>query len=164
MAKKKKKKGTTRRRRSSSRRMSGIGAIDMNAVLFTALGGVASDVLDRVIPSTIDRKLVEGGKIAVGIFLPQLVKDAKTKAMLQGLGSGLIAVGTSGLMRKLGFFQGPTGSPDEVDELAVAIEGLNTDMIAADVLGAASGDMDIINADVLGQMDLAVVNGDMDLM
>jgi hypothetical protein len=67
-------------------------------------------------------------------------------------------------MRELGFFQGPTGNPDDVDELAVAIEGVNTDMIAADVLGGGSGDMDIINADVLGQMDLAVVNGDMDLM
>ncbi len=155
MARKRKKKTTITRRKTRSR-MSGIGNLDMTGMMFSAAGGFGARLVDRIVPTTVDRKLVAGGKIALGFILPMLSKDAKTKAMLSSIGQGMVAVGTVDLVTALGIMTGlgvpPT--PSNVEELAVAIEGIDSNDIGADVLGTH-----VLAASRQDRSDIPVING-----
>lgn len=153
---KKKKKAVKRR---STRRRSSIGAADFSSSLYAALGGIASELIDKVAGTALDPKIVQGGKVVLGVVAPMMFKDAKTKQLVQGIGNGLVAVGVVNLAKEFGMLSGTADNPDEVEDLAVVLEG---DEISADVLG--EGDLDVINADVLGEGDLDVVNGYQDML
>jgi len=133
-------------RRSYGRRRSGsiLGAIDTTNILAVAAGAVAAKFVDKVIPDTIDSKIVSGGKIALGIALPMLSKDGKTKAMLQGVGSGMVAIGAVELLSSFGVLSGI--GADDSDMLVVSLDGVD--------------DLPVIN----GEEDIAVVNGNVDVL
>lgn len=151
MAKKKAK--TTKKK--TYRRRTGMGAIDTTNLLGTAIGALGAKLLNKVIPETIDKKIVAGGKIAVGVFLPMLAKDGKTKNMLAGVSNGFIAVGTIELIEELGVIEGLGSSDDRT--LAVALEGIE-DVEFEDV--TSSMNADVLGEEVLGMDDdLSVVNG-----
>jgi hypothetical protein len=141
MAKKTKKKKSTRR---TSRRSRGraLGAIDTTNLMGVVAGAIGSKFLDKVIPASLDPKLVAGGKVALGVFLPNFVKDGKTKAMLSAVGNGMIAVGAVELMTQFGVLSGV----EDTDLLAVSLEGID--------------DLPVVN----GTDDLPVVNGDMQIL
>lgn len=146
MAKRKKhhKKTHSRRKRHSS-----MGAIDTMNILGIVIGAVAAGYLDKIIPDTINSKIVAGGKIALGIALPMFVKGGKMKNTLAGVGSGMVAVGTLGLLKEFGVLSGM----DDSDYLEVTLNG-DQDILAGDDLSVVNG-----GESILAEDDLSVVNG-----
>ena len=138
MAKKKKAKKSRSKSRSRSRRGGMLGAIDVTNTLSIVVGAVGAKLIDKVVPESLDPRIVAAGKVAAGLFLPGLVKDGKTKAMMQGVGSGMIAVGAMDLLTSFGVLSGVSDN----DLLAVSLEGVD--------------DLPVVN----GTDDLPVVNGD----
>lgn len=162
MAKKKKRKSSPRRRRASR---SSMGGLDIMTPLLTIGGGVGSTLLDRILPSTWDSKMVQGGKILIGTLAPMMFKDAKTKATVTALGAGLAAVAANDLLKDMGLFSGVNDDPDEIEDLAVI---LPEDNVSENVLGESDyseyGDMSVINENVLGgDDDMSVINGEEEL-
>lgn len=150
MARKRKTK-TRKSSRSRSRSRSMIGAIDFNSVVGVVVGAVATKLLDKVIPDTINDKIVSGGKIALGLTLPMLSKEGKTKNLLSGVGNGMIAVGVVELLNSFGVLNGLGANDDEM--LVVSLDG-------ADDLNVVNGmdDLNVVNGlgdDVLGDDVLA---------
>lgn len=142
-------------KRKSSRRHR-VSGVDFTNVLGVVAGAVAAGALNKVIPDTIDPKIVAGGKVALGVFLPNFVKSGKLKNVMAGVGSGMVAVGAVDLLKEFGVLSG-TGE-DEV--LQVSLNGDqdilagDTSVLAGDDLSVVNGDEDVINGD-----DLSVVNG-----
>lgn len=150
MARKRKTK-TRKSSRSRSRSRSMIGAIDFNSVMGVVVGAVATKLLDKVIPDTVNDKIVSGGKIALGLALPMLSKEGKTKNLLSGVGNGMIAVGVVELLNSFGVLNGLGANDDEM--LVVSLDG-------ADDLNVVNGmdDINVVNGlgdDVLGDDVLA---------
>jgi hypothetical protein len=137
------------------------GKVDTTSILSVLGGAVFSKVIDKVIPDTWDKKLVAGGKIAVGALLPEFVPAGRNKQMLTNVGYGFMAAGTLDLVDELGFFNGLGQADDK--EIAVALEGIedvefedvSENVLAENVL-AADDDLSVVN----GNGDLAVVNMD----
>jgi len=146
MAKRRKKTKKAGRRRS---RKSTMGAIDITNILGVVAGAVVAGYLDKVIPETIDNKIVAGGKIALGIALPMFVKSGSMKNILGGAGAGMIAVGSVDLLKEFGVL---SGTADD-DMLEISLNG-DQDVLAGD------DDINVINGDVLaGDDDISVING-----
>lgn len=147
MAKRRKKTRKAGRKRS---RKSTMGAIDFSNILGVVAGAVVAGYLDKVIPDTIDNKIVAGGKIALGIALPMFVKSGSMKNILGGVGSGMVAVGSVDLLKEFGVLSGA----NDDDMLEISLNG-DQDVLAGD------DDLNVINGDVLAgdDDDIAVVNG-----
>ncbi len=152
MATKKKGKskiGRTKRRKPRSK-MNGVGSIDFAGAIAVVAGASAGTLLDRIIPDSIDPKIVAGAKLAIGVFLPMASKDAETKRVLTRVGDALVAVGTVDLLKVMGVMSGA----EDGNDLFISMNGngdlnaLNENVLAEDVLG--------------GRDDLNVLNGNMD--
>lgn len=139
MARKRKSKRVSgvRRRKYSRGHM---GAVDFTNILSVAGGAIIAGYLNKVIPATINDKLVAGGKVALGVALPMLSKSGSTKNILSGVGAGMIAVGSVDLLKSFGALSGDFDIP----------------VINGDVLAG----LDVVNGDVLAGDDIPVVNGD----
>ena len=144
------------KRKSRSRSRMGANSIDTTAILLTIGGAVGAKLIDKIIPDTIDKKIVAGGKLAVGLVLPMVAKDAKTKAMLSQIGYGFLAVGTIDLLTEMNVLSGT----EDGNDLFIAMSGTQ-DVLAGD-------DLDVINGeerrgvDVLANKnieDLSIING-----
>lgn len=147
MAKRRKKTRKSGRKRS---RKSTMGAIDFSNILGVVAGAVVAGYLDKVIPDTLDNKIVAGGKIALGIALPMFVKSGSMKNILGGVGSGMVAVGSVDLLKEFGVL---SGAMDD-DMLEISLNG-DQDVLSGD------DDLNVINGDVLAgdDDDISVVNG-----
>lgn len=159
MAKRKKSRKSYSRGRKRSR-MSGIGAIDIMNIVAVAGGAVVAGMVNKFVPSTINDKIVSGGKIALGVALPMLSKDGKTKNLLSGVGAGMIAVGSVELLKSFGVLSG-LGADDET--ISVSLDGIGESVLAESVLaedvltGIGEDDLSVVNG--IGEDDLSVVNG-----
>ena len=137
------------KRRSGKRSKSGMGAIDFTNILGVVAGAVAAGYLDKVIPETIDNKIVAGGKIALGVALPMFVKSGNMKNILAGVGSGMVAVGSIDLLKGFGVL---SGAEDE-EMLEISLNG-DLDILSGD------DDLSVVQGDILaGEDDLSVVQG-----
>ena len=137
------------KRRSGKRSKSGMGAIDFTNILGVVAGAVAAGYLDKVIPETIDNKIVAGGKIALGVALPMFVKSGNMKNILAGVGSGMVAVGSIDLLKSFGVL---SGAEDE-EMLEISLNG-DLDILSGD------DDLSVVQGDILaGDDDLSVVQG-----
>ena len=125
-----------------------MGAIDTMNLLGVAIGAVGAGYLNKLIPASVNTKIVAGGKIALGIALPMFVKSGKMKNTLAGVGSGMVAVGTLDLLKDFGVLQ---GADDEI--LEVTLNG-DQDILAGDDLSVVNGGEMVLAGD-----DLSVVNG-----
>ncbi len=158
MAKKRKKKSTRRR----VRRLSGAGEFDFMSPLLALGGGIGTKLLDKIIPDTWEGKTTAMVKVAAGVALPMLAKDAKQKQMLQNVGNGMVAVAGTQLLAEMGILSDDVMDDDEM-EFAVEVpekkRGRKNSMLEADVL-ADDGEFEEINADVLADDDddLSVIN------
>jgi len=96
----KKKHHAPRRRR----KMSGIGAVGSMAmnVAYTIAGGVAAQAVTKYLPATLNDKVKAAIPLAVGLFLPKVVKGD----VGQGLANGMIAVGGIKLVQSFGVLNG----------------------------------------------------------
>ena len=86
------------------RRMGGIGAVKgstMTAV-YAVAGAAAAQLLSKVLPSTLDARISAAAPVAVGLFLPKLIKGEAGK----GLATGMIAVGGLKLVQSFGVLNG----------------------------------------------------------
>ena len=136
------------------RRKSSMGAIDFTNVLGVVAGSVVASYLDKVIPDTIDNKIVGAGKIALGVALPMFVKSGNMKNILGGAGAGMIAVGSVDLLKEFGVL----GAVEEDDMLEVTLNG-ETEVLAGDEdISVINGDVDVL----AGDDDISVINGDYD--
>lgn len=162
MAKRRKKKRSIRKSKTQNtmakrrkkgrrrgRRMSGAGkGFDFMSPLAAAGGAVAARLLDKVIPATVNPKLVAGGKMVVGALLPMVSKDQKTKAILQSAGNGMVAIGTSDLLTQFGILSG-TDKIENLDEKADFALELSDEVLNDEVL---NDDIPVVND------DLSVIN------
>ena len=141
-------------KKSHSRRRKGaMHGIDFTNILGVVAGAVAGGFLDKVIPDSIDKKIVAGGKIALGVALPMFVKTGSMKNALAGVGAGMIAVGSIDLLKGFGVLSGDFGMGANDDALEISLNG-DQDILAGD-------DLSVINDNVLnGEDDLSVLNGD----
>lgn len=177
MAKKKKsKKKGSRRRRG---RLGSTAGERFTGALMVMGGAALSRTIDAVLPDDmdIDPKIIAGGKMAVAIFAPTMFKDPKTRRIAEQVGDGMLAVAGMEMLDAFGFFEG-VGLPkmsknrmseaDDVEELAVVIEGLdemndevindginvmNEDVLAEDVLADDYEDFDDDDEDEDDLMD-----------
>lgn len=100
-SKKHHKKPVHHRRR---RRMGGIGAVKGSAMtaVYAVAGAAAAQLLSKVLPSTLDARISAAAPVAVGLFLPKLIKGEAGK----GLATGMIAVGGLKLVQSFGVLNG----------------------------------------------------------
>jgi hypothetical protein len=135
MAKRKKRKmAGVRRRRSSS-----VGAIDTTNILGVVGGAVLAGYLNKLVPATVNDKVLAGGKVALGVALPMIFKGGKTKNIMTGVGAGMIAVGSVDLLKSFGALSGSFDIPV-----------VNGDILAGDE-DEMGFDIPIVNGDILGQ-------------
>lgn len=131
------------KRKKSKKRMSGVrrkrsrsmGAIDTTNILGVVGGALIAGYLNKIVPTTVDSRLLAGGKVALGIALPMFVKSGATKNILSGVGSGMVAVGSVDLLKSFGVLSGTFDLP----------------VINGNILGAG---------DMLSGYDLPTINGD----
>jgi hypothetical protein len=131
------------KRRKTKRKMSGVrrkrsrsmGAIDTTNILGVVGGALIAGYLNKIVPTTVDSRLLAGGKVALGVALPMFVKSGATKNILAGVGSGMIAVGSVDLLKSFGVLSGTFDLP----------------VINGNILGAGS---------VLSGYDLPTINGE----
>jgi hypothetical protein len=131
------------KRRKTKRKMSGVrrkrsrsmGAIDTTNILGVVGGALIAGYLNKIVPTTVDSRLLAGGKVALGVALPMFVKSGATKNILTGVGSGMIAVGSVDLLKSFGVISGTFDLP----------------VINGNILGAGS---------VLSGYDLPTINGE----
>ena len=153
MAKRKKaKKSRSSRRRFSG--MAGLGAIDFTNILGVAAGAVGGKFVNKVIPETIDKNIVAGGKIALGVALPMLVKGGQMKNIVSGIGAGMVAIGSVELLTNLGVLNGLGLIENKTPKFDIFANSLGENVLGENVLGAAD-DLSVIN----GIDDLSVING-----
>ena len=117
--------------------MSG-GKIDFTNILAVVGGAVIAGYVNKLVPVTVNDKIVAGGKVALGIVLPMLSKNGQTKNILSGVGAGMIAVGSVDLLKSFGAISGDFDIP----------------VINGDVLAGLGGDV------LAGDFDIPVINGD----
>lgn len=136
----KKRKGTKRR---STRRARISGTNDVMNVLSVAGGAVAAGFLNKLIPPTVNDKVVAAGKIALGLGLPMLIRG-KGQNAARAIGSGMIAVGSVDLLKSFGVLSGDFDIPV-----------INADVLSEDELEQISG----LGEEVLAGNDIPVING-----
>jgi len=135
--------GVKRRRHHSK----GMGAIDTQNIMGVVLGAVVAGYINKIVPVTINDKIVAGGKVALGVALPMFVKSPKTKQLMSGIGAGLIAVGSVDLLKSFGALSGDFDIPV-----------INGDILSGD------DDIPVINGDILGDdLGESVLAGNEDL-
>jgi hypothetical protein len=136
MAKRKKRKMNGVRRRRSS-----VGAIDTTNILGVVGGAVLAGYLNKLVPATVNDKVLAGGKVALGVALPMIFKGGKTKNIMTGVGAGMIAVGSVDLLKSFGALSGSFDIPV-----------VNGDILAGDEEFMGE-DIPVVNGDVLGGDD-----------
>lgn len=114
-----------------------MGAIAGGDIIFAVAGGIAGRLVDKIVPSTWNPKLVSGIKVGVGLLAPLPFKSGKAKNIAKSLGAGMAVVGVTDLLHAFGVINGPEGS----ETIDVHLDG--------------DEDLPIVNGD-----DLPIVNGD----
>lgn len=153
MAKRRKKTKISGVRRTRSK-MSGIGNINFANILAIGGGAIIGSMVNKYVPTTLDQKLVSGGKIALGLGITQFVKNP----IGAGIGAGMIALGFAEISKQLApkLF---SGFGEDNETVSISLEGLGDDVLSGQFDdGVLSGDdISVVNGD-----DLSVVNGDDD--
>lgn len=147
-SKKHRKVSGVRRKRSS-----GLGGIDATNLLGVVAGAVAAGYLNKLVPPTVNDKLLAGGKVGLGVALPMLFKSGKMKNIAAGIGAGMVAVGSVDLLKSFGALSGDFDIPvinGESDELGADILSGDSDELGEDISVINGGDSDELGADFLG--------------
>ena len=122
------------------RRHHGLGAIDTTNVLGVVGGALIAGYLNKIVPATVNDKVLAGGKVALGLALPMVFKSGKTKNIMTGVGAGMIAVGSVDLLKSFGAISGDFDIPV-----------VNGDILAGD--DESMGDIPVVNGDILAGDD-----------
>lgn len=122
-----------------SRRKRAVSGVDTQSILGIVAGAVAAGYLNKVVPATVNDKLLAGGKVALGIALPMFIKS--NRSLVGGIGAGMVAVGSVDLLKSFGALNGDFDIPV-----------INGDVLAGD-MDEMNGDLPVINADILSGDD-----------
>lgn len=130
------------RKRKHRRKISGVrrrkhsmSGIDTTSILGVVAGAVAAGYLNKIVPATVNDKLLAGGKVALGVALPMFIKS--NRSLVSGIGAGMIAVGSVDLLKSFGALSGDFDIP----------------VINGDILAGDMDDLPTINADILSGDD-----------
>lgn len=151
MAKKRhSKKRTSRRRRHT---MSGTGGTVTNALAMVT-GAVIGRVLSTKLSSKVNPKILAGGQIALGLFLPKMVKNK----FAAGVGAGMIVNGGVQALSSFGVISAISGLTD----------GVKVDYLGDDDFDSISGSADIqeiagIDDMGMGLVDPGIMSGSADI-
>ena len=133
MARRKHKKHHTRRRRST---MGAVGS-NVTTILSVVAGAVAGKFLQSKLSDKVNPKILAGGQIVAGIFLPKLVKNE----FMKGVGVGMIANGGVTALSEFGVLSG-IGADDTTVEYIGGSEDIAT-ISGDDEMGAYDGSSSI---------------------
>jgi len=153
-------KAIVRPTRVTRRKISGLGGMNLTDPLLVGGGAIAGRFLDKLFPA-MDAKLKAGGKIAIGILLPMVIKDPKSKKLLELLGYGLVATGSLELATSMNIISG-IGSVNDLkddDLLVVSLDGVDDDKLAELIEFE-----DVLNDDILNGDDIPVVSDDINVV
>jgi hypothetical protein len=113
--------------------------IDTTSILGVVGGAVLAGYLNKIVPATVNDKLLAGGKVALGVALPMFIKT--NKSLVSGIGAGMVAVGSVDLLKSFGALSGDFDIPV-----------INGDVLAGDMENMGA-DLPVVNGDVLAGMD-----------
>lgn len=131
MAKRRSKRRSTRRRRS----MGAVGG-GMTTAISMIAGAVAGRLIASKLKDKVNDKILSGGQIAAGIFLPKLVKNK----FVAGIGAGMIVNGGVELISSFGVISGMDNEPS-VEYIGEMEEMFSLDdSMSGDDLSIISGD------------------------
>jgi hypothetical protein len=93
--------------------MSGMGAMggNLTTVLSMVGGAVIGRILQSKLESKVNPKLLAGGQVAVGLFLPKFVKSK----LGAGLGAGMVVNGGVTLLNQFGVISAISGTDTDVE-------------------------------------------------
>lgn len=135
-----------RRKKHHRRKISGVRrrrhsmhGIDTTSILGVVGGAVLAGYLNKIVPATVNDKLLAGGKVALGVALPMFIKT--NKSLVSGIGAGMVAVGSVDLLKSFGALSGDFDIPV-----------INGDVLAGDMENMGA-DLPVVNGDVLAGMD-----------
>jgi hypothetical protein len=97
------------KKRHHRRKRHSMGAVGggMTTIISMVAGAVAGRVLSSKFKDKVNPKLLAGGQIAAGLFLPKLVKNK----FVAGIGSGMLVNGGVELISSFGVISGMDNDP-----------------------------------------------------
>jgi hypothetical protein len=159
MAKRRSKKRSTRRRKS----MGAVGGGMTTAITMIA-GAVAGRLISSKLKDKVNDKILSGGQIVAGMFLPKLVKNK----FMSGIGAGMIVNGGVELISSFGVISGMDSEPsieyigemDEMYSLDDTMSGDDLSIISGDEDFDGMGELDDLDEGIMSGDDLSVISGD----
>ena len=149
---------THHKRKTHRRKRSHMGATGGNftTMLSMVAGAVAGRVLQSKLQDKVNPKLLAGGQVVAGMFLPKLIKS-KIGA---GIGAGMVVNGGVTLLNSFGVISAISGDGAMVSYEDESMSG------SADIQTIAGDDMDDMGYTDYGTMsgssDISVLAGDED--
>ena len=141
------KRKTHRRKTGHHRRMSGVKGGAIMEVIAIAGGAIAAKFIIKSLAGKMNDKMLNGIVLAGGVFLPKFVKGDFGK----GLGAGMIAAGSVGMLNSFGVLQG-------IGEEAYTMEFISGDNMS--VISRYGEDEEEETVRVAGGMgDMSVLSG-----
>lgn len=135
-----KKRHTKKRHHRRKRSHMGATASNLTTVLSMVAGAVAGRVLQTKLQDKVNPKILAGGQIVAGLFLPKFVKG-KIGA---GVGSGMIVNGGVTLLNQFGVISAVSGTDAEIE-----------------YIGEYDGDdMGYAESSIAGDLDAGTMSGD----
>lgn len=153
------KKRHHKKRHHSKRRSSHMGAIGstFGTLLTMGAGAIIGRIAQSKLQDKVNPKLVAGGQVALGIFLPKLVKG-KVGA---GIGSGMAVNGIVTLANQFGVVSAISGMETSVDyvgnEYLMDEMGYANSSIAGD---DSQDEMGFADSSIAGDLDEGIMSGD----
>jgi len=150
------KKRHHKKRHHSKRRSSHMGAIGstFGTLLTMGAGAIIGRIAQSKLQDKVNPKLVAGGQVALGIFLPKLVKG-KVGA---GIGSGMAVNGIVTLANQFGVVSAISGMETSVDYVGGDDEiGYADSSIAGD---NGMDEMGYADSSIAGDLDEGTLSGD----
>jgi hypothetical protein len=153
------KKRHHKKRHHSKRRSSHMGAIGstFGTLLTMGAGAIIGRIAQSKLQDKVNPKLVAGGQVALGIFLPKLVKG-KVGA---GIGSGMAVNGIVTLANQFGVVSAISGMETSVDyvgnDYAMDEMGYANQSIAGD---DSNDEMGFADSSIAGDLDEGIMSGD----
>ncbi len=150
MARKRKTKKYSRRRRGSV----GATGAGMSQALAMVAGAVIGRVVSTKFADKVNPKILAGGQIALGLFLPKLVKNK----FATGIGQGMIVNGGVSVLQSFGVISAISGigADVQVDYLGEDEEGMSGSAYIQEIAGG-------MDSDELGYYDEGIMSGSSDI-
>lgn len=137
-----------RKHHRRGKRMSGVGTGKMGDVLAMIAGAVAARVISNKLADKVNPKILAGGEIVLGYFMPKLIKNK----VAASVGTGMAVGGGVQLLSSFGVISGISGIGESVD-----VEYMSGDM--DDMSDDSMSGTDNLQS-IAGYTDYGIMSGD----